>query len=208
MTQAADFGSSSLLVSILALAVLAGACVSPGPGPGAGPGGGARPGFRIRAGQGGRVLRYTDAIKQISLRAGRLGWGGLEVGMSFHDAELVVRKRLPSLAGAPRDELCGYYNLDAEVLGQRLRLEVDGEAREGRLKAIWLPLASPAGELSTLDVVRALKARFPNLRYLPSPHEPDLAESANPRPLFQVTPVEMIFVVPREGLYFGEICVD
>jgi hypothetical protein len=154
------------------------------------------------------VLRYTDAIKQISLRNGHLGWGGLEIGMSLHDAELVVRKRLPSLAGAPRDELCGYYTLEAQVLGQPLHLEIDGRGEEGRLKAIWLPLASPAGELGTPDVVRALKARFPNLRYLPSPHEPELAESANPRPLYQLTPVELIFVVPREGLYFGEICVD
>jgi len=164
--------------------------------------------MRIRAGQGGRVLRYTDAIKQISLRSGRLGWGGLEVGMSFHDAELVVRKRLPRLGSAPQDELCGYYALEAEVLGQPLRVEFDTRVGESRLKAIWLPLESPSGDLSTLDIIRVLKQRFPDLRYLPSPHEPDLAESVNQRPLFAVGKNELIFVDSRRGLYFGEICVD
>jgi hypothetical protein len=154
-------------------------------------------------------LRYVEAIKQISLRAGHLGWGGLEVGMSFHQAELAASRRLPSLGSASRDMLCGYAELEAEALRQPLRLDFDTRGREeGRLKAIWLPLASPAGELSALEIVRVLKARFPELQYVPSPHAPDLAESVNPRPLYQLGKSGMFFVDPRRGIYFGEICVD
>lgn len=155
-----------------------------------------------------RFPRYTDPIKQISLRGGHLGWGGLEVGMTFHQAELAVGKRLPSLGSAAQDELCGYYTLETRVLRQPLRLEFDARGGESRLKAFWLPLANPAGELSTLDIARALKARFPDLRYLPSPHAPELAESVNPRPLYRGEGGKMFFVDPRQGVYFGEICVD
>ncbi len=198
-------------MALTALCLLSG-CVTPGPAspPGPGPGGVPPPG-RPRLSLGGprHVVRYTEAIRQISLRGGRLGWGGLTVGMSYHDAELVTGRRLPSLGEAPKDMLCGYSSVESEALGQPLRLEFDSHASEGHLKAIWLPLASPEGEpLSTLEIARALKARFPKLRYVPSPHAPDLAESANPRPLYQIENGAMLFVDPRRGLYFGEICVD
>jgi hypothetical protein len=155
-----------------------------------------------------RLPRYIEPIKQISLRAGHLGWGGVEIGMSFRQVERAIRQRLPSLGSAAQDELCGYYTLETKVLKQPLRLEFDAKGGESRLAAIWLPLANPAGELSTLEIARALKARFPDLRYLPSPHAPDLAESVNPRPLYRGQDGRMFFVDPRQGVYFGEICVD
>src|SRR5262249_10511233 len=145
------------------------------------PGGGSSGGPRISFGGSRRYFRYTEAIKQISLRGGRLGWGGLIVGMSYHDAELVTGRKLPPLGSAPKDALCGDSEVDSEVMGLRLGLEFDSHAAEGRLRAIWLPLASPEGDLSTQEIARALKARFPKLRYVPSPHEPGLTESANPR---------------------------
>lgn|GEM_PF-4104692 len=188
-----------------------GACVSPGPASQPGPGpGGAPPSGRPRLSLGGprRVVRYTEAIRQISLRGGRLGWGGLTVGMSYHDAELVTGRKLPSLGEAPRDMLCGYSEVESEALGQPLHLEFDSHASEGHLKAIWLPLASPEGDLSAREIAAALRARFPKLRYVPSPHAPDLAESVNPRPLYQIENGAMFFVDPRRGIYFGEICVD
>lgn len=131
--------------------------------------------------------------------------------MSFHQAELAVGRHLPALGSSSQDDLCGYYRLETEVLRQPLRLEFDARSGESRLKAIWLPLTDPRdpeGRPATLDVVRALKARFPALRYAPSPHAPDLAESVNPHPLYSLERGGMIFVDPRQGVYFGEICVD
>jgi hypothetical protein len=193
------------------------ACASPGPLPGPGPApgpiigaSGGSPGFP-GAPRSSRFPRYADAIRQISLRAGHLGWGGVEVGMSFHQAELAVGQHLPALGSSAQDELCGYYTLETAVMRQPLRLEFDARSGESRLKAIWLPLSDPRepeGVPATLDIVRALKARFPDLRYAPSPHAPDLAESVNPRPLYALDRGGMIFVDPRRGVYFGEICVD
>jgi hypothetical protein len=164
-------------------------------------------------GHGGRYPRSIEPIKQISTRRGHFGWGGVEVGMTFHETELALGRRLPALgsgsAGVSEDELCNDYSLETALMRQSLRLEFDGKGGEGRLKAIWLPLFDRAGALSTPEIVRALRERFPELRYVPSPHAPDLAESANPRPLFQVPGVDgMIFVDPAQGLYFGEICMD
>jgi hypothetical protein len=208
-TTRARRAAPGLALCLALLLGLLGACVSPGPGPSSGPVGGPSAGLP-RFGLGGpRSLRYTEAIRQISLHGGHLGWGGLEVGMTFHEAELVAGRKLPSLGSSPPDMLCGYYSLETEVLRQPLRLELGSRRDEGLLKAIWLPLASPDGELGTLDIVRVLKARFPELEYVPSPHAPEVAESVNRRPLYRLGKSGMMFFIdPRRGIYFGEICVD
>jgi hypothetical protein len=203
---------STTSVALCVLVLFLGACASrgpvPRPGPAPGPTAGQPPNLPGTGGFRGRFPRYTEAIKQISLRAGHLGWGGLEAGMTFRQAELVVGKRLPPLGSSSPDVLCGDYTVEVEVLRQPLRLEFDGRGGESRLKAIWLALANPSGELSVLEIARALKARFPDLEYVPSPYAPDLAESVNPKPLYRLGKSGMIFIDPRQGVYFGEICVD
>lgn len=155
-----------------------------------------------------RFPRSIEAIRQMTLRKGRLGWGGLEVGMTFRQAELVLGRRMPALGSASQDELCGYYHVETELMRQPLRLEFSAEAGDSHLQALWLPVASRAGAASRDDIVAALHARFPNLEYLPSPHVPDLAEAENPKPLYRIPEGGgMIFVMPG-GVYFGEVCVD
>ena len=155
-----------------------------------------------------RFPHSIEAIRQMTLRKGRLGWGGLEVGMTFRQAELVLGRRLPALGSALQDELCGYSHLEAELMRQPLRLEFSAEAGDSHLQALWLPVASRAGAASRDDVVAALHARFPNLEYLPSPFNPGVTEAENPKPLYRIPEGGgMIFVLPG-GVYFGEVCVD
>ena len=155
-----------------------------------------------------RYPHSIEAIRQMTLRKGRLGWGGLEVGMTFRQAELVLGRRLPSIGSASQDELCGYYHLEVELLRQPLRLEFSAEAGESHLQALWLPVASRAGAASRDEIVAALHARFPSLEYLPSPFAPDLGEAENPKPLYRIPEGGgMVFVQPG-GVYFGEVCVD
>jgi len=157
-----------------------------------------------------RFPRSIDAVRQITLRKGRLGWGGLEVGMTFHQAELVLGRRLPALGSSMQDELCGYYHMDAELMRQPLRLEFSAEAGESHLQALWLPLLSHSGRAGRDEIVAALRARFPDLEHIRSPHAPDLSEENTPQPLYRIPEGGgMIFVQPAEGgIYFGEICVD
>lgn len=203
--------TDGFMAAVLPLLVLmAAACTGGGgPGPASAPGGrppGAPPG--IGGEPAVRFQRSIDAIRQISLRKGRLGWGGFEVGMTFRQAELVLGRRLPALGSSTQDELCGYYHLEAEAMGQPLRLEFSAEAGESRLQALWLPLQSRSGPPGRDEIVAALRARFPKLEHIPSPHAPDLPEEKNPQPLYRVPEGGgMIFVQPG-GVYFGEICVD
>lgn len=156
-----------------------------------------------------RFPRSLEAIRQISLRKGRLGWGGLEVGMTFRQAELVLGRRLPDLGSASQDELCGYYHLDVELMRQPLRVEFSAEAGDSHLQAIWLPLQQDRGGAPDRNaILEALHARFPRMEYLPSPHAPNVTEAANPKPIFRIPEGGgMIFVQPG-GVYFGEVCVD
>lgn len=157
-----------------------------------------------------RFPRSIDAVRQITLRKGRLGWGGLEVGMTFRQAELVLGRRLPALGSSMQDELCGYYHLETVLMRQPLRLEFSAEAGESHLQAIWLPLLSRSGPAGRDEIVAALRGRFPDLEHIRSPHALDLPEEKNPQPLYRVPEGGgMIFVQPTEGgIYFGEICVD
>jgi len=190
--------TDGFLAAVLPLLVLtAAACASKGPGSPV-------PGDE----HGVRFPRPVDSVRQISLRKGRLGWGGLEIGMTFHQAELVLGRRLPALGSATRDELCGTYPLEVELMQQPLRLEFSAEAGESYLQAIWLSLVSRAGPPSRDDTVAALRARFPKLEYVPSPHEPNLPEEKNPQPLYRLPEGGGMIFVQRGGIYFGEVCVD
>ncbi|HYU33026.1 MAG TPA: hypothetical protein VEW48_12765 [Thermoanaerobaculia bacterium] len=189
--------TNGFLAAVLPLLVVtAAACISSGRGPGTG----GEPAVRFS--------RSIDAIRQITLRRGRLGWGGLEIGMTFHQAEQVLERRLPALGSATQDELCGYYPLETELMQQPLRLEFSADAGDSHLEAIWLPLEGRSGPPGRDEIVDALRARFPKLEYVPSPHVPDLVEARNPKPLYRLAEGGgMIFVQPG-GVYFGEVCVD
>ena len=194
------------LLVLIATACAGGGGARPGSPPGGPPPG--PPSAGVEEEPAVRFSRSIDAIRQITLRKGRLGWGGFEVGMTFRQAELVLGRRLPALGSATQDELCGYYQMETIAMRQPLRLEWAAEAGESHLQALWLPLQSRSGPAGRDEIVAALHARFPKLEHIPSPHEPDLPEKENPQPLYRVPEGGgMIFVQPG-GIYFGEVCVD
>lgn len=213
ITEGRRTTTTDRLAVILLISLIAACASGRGPAQGSPPvGGTSAPPPSTIPGQGPSVRfpRSVDAIHQITLRRGRLGWGGLEEGMTFEQAERALGQRLPALGSASQDQLCGYYHLETELMGQPLRLEFSAEAGESRLQAIWLPLTSRAGRPSRDQIVEALHARFPELEYLPSQFAPDVPEAENPRPMYRtVTGGGMIFVQPElGGVYLGQICVD
>lgn len=187
----------------LALALLLAACSTAGRRePGAPPG--------EPPGSAPRFPRYTESIKQIARLRGSLGWGGVWIGSTVRDVERGLRKPL-DLDKAEKDELCGYRTVGAEILGQPLRLEFEGAGEDAHLRAIWLLLDGRGRPLDRDALVRALKARFPDLAYVPSPHTPDLSEAEAPSPLYRLEGLGeegMFWIEPGRGIYFGKICVD
>jgi hypothetical protein len=180
-------------LAVLALALLLPGfttCASPGGGGGAGIG-------------RGRFPFWVEPVKQISLRRGRLGWGGVEVGMSRREAERAVGRRLPPPEQRPGP--CGRQVVPVEIVRQPLALEIDASG-EGRVAAIRLLLRDPRGEAGTIDLVRALKARFPEAVYAPLPETGAVPEALNPRPLYRLPEGGFAAVEPAAGLVFGELC--
>lgn len=196
-------GSTTRHLAPLALALLLAACSTAGPGePGARPG--------ELPGAGPRFPRYTESIKQIARLRGSLGWGGVWIGSTVRDVERGLRKPL-DLEKAEQDELCGYRAVGVEILDQPLRLEFEGTGDDARLRAIWLLLDGRGRPLDRTALARALKARFPDLAYVPSPHTPDMPEAEAPSPLYRLERIGeegMFWIDPGRGIYFGKICVD
>lgn len=166
-------------LALLPLALALAACATAGPG-------------------AGRFPRSVEPVKQIArLRGGALGWGGLWIGATAAEVERTLGRRLTELASAEPDALCGYRSAGVEVLGQPLRLEFEGTGEDARLRAIWLLLGSRGAPPSRDDLVRALKARFPGIESVPSPH-----------PLYRLDEDNLFWVDPQRGIYFGKVCVD
>lgn len=180
----------------LALALLLAACSSGGRREPGAPPGDPRP-----------FPPYTESIKQIARLRGSLGWGGVWIGSTAREVERATGKRL-DLDKADPDELCGYRAVGADVLGQPLRLEFEGMGENARLRAVWLLLDGRGRPLDRDALVRALKARFPDVKHLPSPHAPDLPEAEAPKPLYELGKDSLFWVDPGRGIYFGKICVD
>jgi hypothetical protein len=157
----------------------------------------------------GRFPRSTEPVKQIArLRGGALGWGGVWLGSTAREVERTLGRRLTELVSGEPDALCGYRSAGVEILEQPLRLEFEGTGDDARLRAIWLLLGARGGPPSKDDLVRALKARFPGIEYVPNPHVPDLAEAESPSPLYRLDEDNLFWVDPQRGIYFGKVCVD
>jgi hypothetical protein len=186
-------GSAALLASLCAAAL-------------AGAGGCASGGGRGHGGDGGGG-RYTDPIAQITLHDGKPGWGGFQIGMTFHDAQAAAGRRLPSLGLEAPDPTCGFIMVDiSPLVRQPLRLEFEPGGDTARLKAIWLLLPDRSGQGSATETVRALKARFPGLSYFVSATGPSLPEANSPRPVYRLPGGAQFLVDPRLGVYFGDLC--
>lgn len=189
-------------LALLALALLLAACSTAGREPGELPG--------EPPGPAARFPRYTESIKQIARLRGNLGWGGVWIGSTLREVERATGKRL-DLDKAETDELCGYRAVWVDLLGQPLRLEFEGTGEEARLRAVWLLLDGRGRPLDRDALVRALKARFRDLAYVPSPHTPGLPEAEAPSPLYRLEELGeegMFWIEPGRGIYFGKICVD
>lgn len=150
---------------------------------------------------------YTDPIRDITLHNGRPGYAGLEVGMTFREAEAALGRRLPSLVLDPRESLCGFAAVDVAPRRQPLQLEFDSAGGEnGRLMAIWLLLVDRNGNATTAHTAKALRARFPDLVYVPSRQVPE-PEATNPQPLYRAPGGALFLIDPRLGVYFGNLCL-
>jgi hypothetical protein len=150
-----------------------------------------------------RVTPYDAALRQVQVRGDHLAWGDLETGMTFHQVERTLGRRLPPVDGP--DELCGDYYAITENLGQRLSLTFSGPTEQARLRSIGVLLA-PGFDLEA--VVDGLRARLPRMEWVPSRHDRDAAEHELRNRLYQVGEAGVVFVNPDGGFTLGDVCID
>lgn len=149
---------------------------------------------------------YLAPLAEVGVHGERLGWDGVEVGMTLREVERVAG-RLAAPAAGP-ELLCPHHRTEAVVDGQRLELEFSGTGDDAVLRVIVVPLAPRLGEsLDTRAVVAALRQRL-DLAFVPSPHAPGAGEDEVEKPLFRTATDELVFVNPETGVALGAVCVD
>jgi len=141
----------------------------------------------------------------VSVTRGKLAWGRLVLGMTAKQVESVLGEGLvfrPSPGGA-----CEGVEADVESQRQRATLTFSPSAADGSLVDIFVPFLAPR---DLREVVTALKTQVPTLFYAPGPHEPELPEAKNTKPLYllRADPAQGILVGPSEGFWISRGCWD
>lgn len=156
---------------------------------------------------GGRLTPYDDALRQVNLRRGNLGWDGLYVGMTRDQVERTIGQRLGGVQPRSEDDpVCAdRYDAGVAYLDNRLDLSFDGSTQSARLLSITLFL--PPG-FSARDVAGRLKQAIRRLEWVPSRHAPNLPEEQVAKPLYRAPGGGLVFVNPERGVSLGEVCVD
>lgn len=150
-----------------------------------------------------RVTPHDEALRQVHERRGRIGWDGLQVGMTFAEVERALGRRL----GVPDGPgpLCGRYVAEVAALDQPLRLSFTGGAQAARLAAITVLLR---GGFDAGQVLQALEARLGELTLVPSPHARERGPAEVRRPLYRTAAGAGVFLDPDDGIGLGDVCVD
>lgn len=154
---------------------------------------------------GGRLTPYDDALRQINLRRGNLGWDGLYVGMTRDQVERTIGQRLGGVQPRAGGSCPQRYDAGIGYLDNRLDLSFDGSTRSARLLSITLFL--PAG-FSARDVAGRLQQVIRRLEWVPSRHAPNLPEEQVAEPLYRTPGGGLVFIDPERGVSLGEVCVD
>lgn len=148
--------------------------------------------------------RAADPLEGLEVSTKRIGWDGIELGMSFVQAERRFGTTLP-LTENPAAR-CGRF--------------VSGSERGGLSLQVGFPSSKPGAKIETLFVrfegqqvtadadalVAALRARLPDARYVPDEDMPATTEADHPAPTFEVTRGEETYVIqlrPRDGLFLA-----
>lgn len=152
----------------------------------------------------GRVGPHDAVLRQVHERGGKLGWDGLQVGMTFAEVERAVGERLPSPTGP--DEICtDRYWTSASLLRQELTLSFTGSTQSARLASITIQLP---GGFEPASLVPRLESRLGPLEFIPSLHEPTLGPTQIAKPLYRTRHGGLIFLFPQSGIAIGDVCYD
>jgi hypothetical protein len=147
------------------------------------------------------------AIEAVNVDQGHLGWKGIHLQDTIESLETILGYKLPLLdLGAPS---CGGHWADITYEGMTLQLQFEGPDPDAELESLFIPISPYGGDKD--ELVNRLKSEIPNLVYSPSIHEPDLAESENPIPTYELPDdyYHAVLLKPEEGLIISiTLCLN
>ena len=146
------------------------------------------------------LAQATDPIAPLEVVKGRLGWGGLDLGMSLVQLERKVGGTLA--IDARRDQpVCSAYASGAELGGLNVVLGFPSARPGARLESMWIQFEGYQVAASAADLTAALREHVPGATYVPSAAGVD--EADDPRPTYAVpaaSPPTVIRFAPRDGV--------
>ena len=150
---------------------------------------------------------WHSAIEAVNVDLDRLGWKGIHLQDTIESVETTLGHELTLLElGAP---VCGTYWADITYEGMTLSLQFESPNPDAELESIFIPISPYGGDKD--ELVNRLKSEIPSLVYSPSIYEPDLPESENPIPCYEL-PDDHYYAVllkPEEGMYITiTLCID
>ena len=123
-------------------------------------------------------------LARLEVSAKKVGWDGVDLGMSVVQTERRVGQTLvldPTASGR-----CGKYKVDVERNTLRLTLGFSGLRPGAKIETIWVRFEGYQVLATRADLVDELKRRAPGAQYLPDPKYPDVPEAERAEPSYSI----------------------
>lgn len=148
--------------------------------------------------------RAADPLGGLEVSAKRIGWDGIELGMSFVQAERRFGTTLP-LTENPGAR-CGRFVSGSERGGLSIQVGFPSSKPGAKIETIFVRFEGQQVNADAAALVAALRARLPDARYVPDEDMPATTETDHPAPTFEVVRSEGTFAIqlrPRDGLFMA-----
>jgi hypothetical protein len=148
--------------------------------------------------------RAADPLGKLEISARRIGWDGIELGMSFVQAERRFGTTLP-LTEVP-GAVCGRFVSGSERGGLSLQVGFPSSKPGAKIETLFVRFEGQQVTLDAPALVAALRAKAPDLVYVPDADLPGTTEADHPAPTFELVRGEETWAIqlrPRDGLFLA-----
>lgn len=144
-----------------------------------------------------------DPLAGLEIDEKGVGWDGILIGMSLVQAERRFGDTLP-LTEIPSAQ-CGRFVSSADRNGLGVRVGFPAAKPGAKIETLYVRFEGYQVVATIADLVASLKAKQPQVRYLPDPASPSLTEADDPAPVYELparTPLALA-LRPGDGLLIG-----
>jgi len=148
--------------------------------------------------------RAADPLEGLEITAKRIGWDGIELGMSFVQAERRFGTTLP-LTENPNGK-CGRFVSASERGGLSIQVGFPSTKPGAKIETMFVRFEGQQVTVDAAALVASLRAKAPDATYVPDEDLPATTEADHPAPSFELTRGDEHWVIqlrPRDGLFLA-----